>query len=140
MPRFIIPAIIGLSIPLAATPPQQPLLTFSATDGRDRFETKLPHGLRLVVEKNELGWEVGVFKGKSRDSLLYPQANWHGAWPCQLSAWSHKRKTFPDLRVIPIRGYGQCIVVDLSNALSIGEPDHELFTGGTITIALRPSA
>ena len=140
MPRLIVPTIIGLSVPLAATQPQQPMLKFSTTDARDRFETNLPNGLRLVVEKNELGWEVSVFKGKSQDSLLYPQGNWHGAWPCQLSAWSHKRKTFPDQRVIPIRGYHQSIVVDLSQALSAGEPGHEAFTGGTITISLRPSA
>ena len=140
MIRLSIPAIATLSITLLASQPQKPLISFSTTDARENFQAKLPNGLKLVVEKNELGWVVGVFKGKSHDSLLYPQPNWHGAWACQLSAWSHKRKAFPDRRVIPIRGSQQSIIIDLSNATSSGEPDHEAFTGGTITISLGPSA
>ncbi len=140
MLRLLIPAIASQSITLVAPQPEKPLVRFSATDVRERIQAKLPNGLKLVVEKNELGWVVGVFKGKSHDSLLYPQHNWHGAWACQVSAWSHKRKTFPDLRVIPIRGSQQSIIIDLSNATSSGEPNHEAFTGGTITISLGPSA
>jgi hypothetical protein len=140
MPCRPLSVIVGLSISLAAAQPDQPLFAFSSVDAHESFQAKLPNGLLVRIEKNELGWEVGVFKGKSQDSLLYPQHNWHGAWPCQISAWSHKRKTFPDLRVIPIRGYRQSIVIDLSNAISSGEPDHEVFTGGRISISLRPSA
>ena len=140
MLKLLIPAIATLSITLVASQPEKPLISFSATDVRETIHAKLPNGLNLIVEKKELGWVVGVFKGKSHDSLLYPQHNWHGAWPCQLSAWSHQRKTFPDSRVIPIRGSKQSIIIDLSNATSSGEPDHEVFTGGTITISLGPSA
>ena len=138
--RMLFPVLIACSATSIASQPDKPLLAFSAADQGQRFQAKLPNGLRVDVEKDELGWVVGVFKGKSQDSLLYPQHNWHGAWPCQLSAWSHKRKTYPDIRVIPIRGYGLSLVVDLSGVSSTGEIDHEVFTNGTIKISWHSGA
>jgi len=140
MTRLLFPAVISLAIPLAAAQPDRLLMTFSIVDENPYFESRLPNGLRLTVEKDGLGWVVGVFRGKSTDSLLYPQRRWHGAWPCHLYAWSHKQKTFPDIRVIPIRGYRQSLVVDMTSVNSSGEAEQEKFTGGTITISLRLGA
>ena len=89
---------------VAAAPASKPVLSFSLTATNNRFTRSVGQGLTLRVERDVLGWEVGIFRKGSTDNLLYPQRNWHGAYPCQLSAWSHPTQTFPDERVIPMRG------------------------------------
>lgn len=111
------------------------LLTFNVLDQADHFSAKLPNGLRVLVSKDfEFVWEVEVFRGKGEDNLLYPERNWHGAFPCQLSAWSHHTKHFPDLRIIPVRGYRICVVVDLRNVASTDESTTH-YTGGTVRVS-----
>ena len=131
--------------PNPAAPEARLLFTFPALEPADRFSAPLPRGLRVIVVRTGLGWEVGVFKGSGTDNLLYPTPRWHGAYPCQLSAWSHLDKTFPDIGVLPVRGSRGRLVVDLSSAVSErpaesgpGLPKHARFVGGVISIGWRP--
>jgi hypothetical protein len=114
--------------------PIKPVLSFSLTATNRSFSHRLKSGLMLRVERNELGWDVGVFRDRRCDNLLYPQGNWHGAFPCQLSAWSQHRKTFPDQRVIPIRGYRSSVRIRLIDAVVGGESGCERFTRGQVEI------
>ena len=119
---------------IAGEPATKPVLSFSLTATNQSFSHQLASGLTLRVERDELGWEVGVFEGHSTDSLLYPQRNWHGAFPCQLSAWSHRTQTFPDERLIPVRGFKSSVRIRLIDAVVSGEPGSERFTGGRVEI------
>ena len=112
----------------------KPVLSFSLTATNQSFSHRLVSGLTLRVERDESGWEVGVFTDHSTDSLLYPQRNWHGAYPCQLSAWSHRTQTFPDDRLIPVRGFQSSARIRLINAVVSGESGREKFTGGRVEI------
>jgi hypothetical protein len=112
----------------------EPVLSFSLTATNQSFSHQLTAGLALRVERDAVGWEVGVFEGQSTDSLLYPQPNWHGAFPCQLSAWSHRTQTFPDERIIPIRGHKSSVRIRLIDTVVSGEPGNERFTGGRVEI------
>jgi hypothetical protein len=112
----------------------KPILSFSLTATNQNFSHRLALGLTLRVERDVLGWEVGVFKGRSTDSLLYPHRNWHGAFPCQLSAWSHRTQTFPDERTIPVRGYKGSVRIRLIDAVVTGKSGVERFTGGRAEI------
>jgi len=102
---FIITFLASVFLAAAGELTTKPVLEFSLTATNASFSHQLSSGLVLRAERDVLGWEVGVFQRDSTDSLLYPQRIWHGAFPCQLSAWSHRTQTFPDGRVIPIRGY-----------------------------------
>ena len=138
-----------------AAPEARLLFTFRALEPASRFSAPLPRGLRVIVVRTGTGWAVGVFKGSGIDNLLHPTPRWHGAYPCQLSAWSHLDKTFPDIRVLPVRGSRGRLVVDLSSAVSEGPaesgdrgprpgvpdhgaPPHARFVGGVISIGWRP--
>ena len=57
---------------IAGEPTDKPVLSFSLTATNQNFSHQLTSGLTLHVERDALGWEVGVFKGRSSDSLLYP--------------------------------------------------------------------
>jgi hypothetical protein len=115
--------------------PAKPVLSFSLTATNQSFTHRLESGLTLRVERNELGWDVGVFQRHSTDNLLYPQGNWHGAFPCQLSAWSQRRKTFADQQVMPIRGYKSSVRIRLVDVVVAGKPGSERFTGGWLEIS-----
>jgi hypothetical protein len=115
-----------------------PLLSFSLTATNGSFTRAIGQGLTLRVERDQIGWEVGVFQKGSSDNLLYPQRNWHGAYPCQLSAWSYRARTFPDQRVIPVRGTGRASRMRLVEAAVSGEPGNEKFKGGRVEIYLEP--
>ena len=112
----------------------KPILSFSLTATNRSFTRSVGQGLTLRVERDVIGWEVGVFRKRSSDNLLYPQHNWHGAYPCQLSAWSHWTQTFPDERVIPVRGTKQAVRVRLVGAAVSGEAANDRFTGGRVAI------
>jgi hypothetical protein len=116
----------------------EPLLSFSLTATNGSFTRSIGQGLTLRVERDQLGWEVGVYQKSSSDNLLYPQRNWNGAYPCQLSAWSYRTQTFPDQRVIPLRGTGRAARVRLTEAAVSGEPGKEKFKGGRVEIYLEP--
>ena len=117
------------------------VLSFGITDQMEKIDHSLPNGLHLSVTRvDSSGWDVGVFKGKGRNSLLYPQVNWHGAWPCQVYAWSHQSKFFPDIRVIPIRGYKLSVVVVIDKATTTGTGERAEFSGGQIHIYWRHGA
>ena len=114
--------------------PVKPVLSFSLAAAKQSFSHRLESGLTLRVDLNELGWDIGVFRGRRSDNLLYPQGNWHGAFPCQLYAWSQRRKTFPDQRVIPVRGHRSSVRVRLIDAVVAGESGSERFAGGRVEI------
>jgi hypothetical protein len=119
---------------LARDPIGKPVLSFSLTATNQSFSRPLSSGLTLRVERDVLGWEVGVFKDHSADSLLYPAHNWHGVFPCQLSAWSCRSKTFPDDRLIPIRGSKGSVRIRLIDPVVTGESESERFSGGRVDI------
>jgi hypothetical protein len=111
--------------------PPMPVLAFSLTATNQNLSHRLGSGLILRVERDELGWEVGVYQHHSTDSLLYPQHNWHGAFPCQLSAWSQ--------RVIPIRGRKSSVCIRLIHARVSGQSGSERFSGGRVEIFFKRS-
>ena len=118
----------------------EPVLSFSLAATNQNFSRQLERGLSLRVERDSLGWEVGVFRDRSTENLLYPQRNWHGAFPCQLSAWSHRTKTFPDERIIGVRGLKRSVRIRLIDAAVSGESGNERFTGGRVEIHWKRDA
>ena len=131
-------ALVALaSAVLAGDSRDRPLLSFSLTATNQSFSYQFLSGLTLRVERDSSGWEVGVFKHDSEDNLLYPQHNWHGAFPCQLYPWSHRTKIFPEERLIPIRGRKGSVRIRLLDAGVAGEPGSERFTGGRVEIYCR---
>ena len=108
----------------------KPTLSFSLTATNGYFARNVGRGLRLRVARDELGWEVGVFKKGGGENLLLPQGNWHGAKMCQLYAWMPRTHTFPDERVIPVRGTKRSVRLRLVGATASGKPGSETFTGG----------
>jgi hypothetical protein len=116
----------------------KPVLSFSLTATNHSFAHQVGSGLILRVERDELGWEAGVFRAHSTENLLYPQHVWHGAFPCQLSAWSYRRWTFPDERVIAIRGSKSSVRIRLIDAAVSGASGSEQFTGGRVEIHWKP--
>jgi hypothetical protein len=138
--NFILAFFASGLIAFANESVNKPVLSFDLTATNQNFSYQLTPELTLRVERDELGWEVGVFKGDSTDNLLYPQRNWHGAYPCQISAWSHRTQTFPDERVIPIRGYKSSVRILLIDAVISGESGSERFTSGQIEIYYKDDA
>jgi hypothetical protein len=132
--NFILVLFVSGLLAFADEPTDKPVLSFSLTATNQSFSHQLTSGLMLRVEHDALGWEVGVFQGDSEDSLLYPQRNWHGAYPCQISAWSYCTQAFPDERIIPIRGYKSTVRILLIDAVVSGEPGKEQFTSGRVEI------
>lgn len=124
----------GYTISAAGTSQSKPMLSFSLTATNASFSRQLSPDLLLRAERDVLGWEVGVFLRTNADNLLYPQPIWHGAFPCQLSAWSHRTRTFPDKRVIPIRGYRSSVRIRLVDVKVAGESGNEKFIGGRVEI------
>jgi hypothetical protein len=118
----------------AGEPADKPVLSFSVTATNKSFSHQLTPELTLRVDRDGPVWEVGVFKGHSTDSLLYPQRIWHGAFPCQISAWSHRTHTYPDERIIPIRGYNSSVRILLIDTVVSGKSGSERFTGGRVEI------
>ena len=110
------------------------VLSFSLTATNEGFSKRLEEGLWLRDERDELGWEVGVFRNRSPDNLLYPQSNWHGAFPCELSAWSHRTMTFPGDRIIPVRGVHRSVRIRLIDPAVTRDSGNERFTGGRVEI------
>jgi hypothetical protein len=115
---------------LAADGPAEPTLSFSLTATNGCFVRSIGEGLRLRVDRDELGWEVGVFKRGGQDNLLLPQGNCHGAQPCQIYSWMARIPTFGKERVIPIRATKQSVRIRLVGATASGKPGGERFTSG----------
>jgi|ERR1017187_4159718 hypothetical protein len=131
---FILGLLVSGLFAFAGEPAPKPVLSFRLTATNQSLSHRLASGLTLRVERDVLGWEAGVFEDKSTDDLLYPQRNWHGAFPCQLSALWHRTQTFPDERLIPIRGFKSSVRIRLIDATVSGEPGSERFTGGRVEI------
>lgn len=115
----------------------EPDLSFSLTAKKRSFAHQIAPGLELRVERTELGWEAGVFRNNGTDNLLYPQENWHGAFPCQLSAWSYGTKGYPNERVIKIRDTQDSVEIRFIDAVVSGERGSERFTRGHVEIRVR---
>ncbi len=133
---FVLSSFVALCADLSV----KPVLSFSLAATNQNFTRHLERGLSLRVERDFLGWEVGVFRDRSTDNLLYPQLNWHGAFPCQLSAWSRRSKTFPDERTIPVRGLKRSVRIRLIDAAVSGESGSEKFIGGRLEIDWKQDA
>ena len=132
-------ALVALALcAIGADAPSKPVLSFSLAATNDSFARAVGRGLTLRVERDQLGWEVGVFHQRSTENLLYPQRNWHGAYPCQLTAWSHRTRTFPDRRIIPVRGMQLVARVRLVGVAISGRPGREKFAAGSAEIYLEP--
>jgi hypothetical protein len=130
----IITLTLSTFVTSSAESAARPTLSFSLTATNQSFTRQLDGDLSLRVERDGLGWEVGVFRGHSTDNLLYPQRTWHGAFPCQLAAWSHRTRTFPGERVIAVRGLKRSVRIRLIDAAVSGESGSERFTGGRVEI------
>jgi hypothetical protein len=115
---------------LAVDAPAKPTLSFSLTATNGYFVRSVGHGFRLRVDRDELGWEVGVFRRGGHDNLLLPQGNWHGAQPCQVYAWMPRTRTFGQERVIPVRDAKRAVRIRLIGATASGKAGSEKFTGG----------
>ncbi len=113
---------------------EKPVLSCSLTATNSVFRHQLNSGYSVRVVRCELGWEVEVFNGHDKENLLYPAGNWHGAQPCQISAWSHRTLTFPDVRLIPVRDSSDSVRIQLINATVTGGVGKERFTGGRLEV------
>ena len=131
-------ALTGFAALLAESP-AKPVLSFSLMATNQTFSRQLEHDLSLRVERDALGWEVGVFRSRSTDNLLYPQKRWHGAYPCQLSAWSFRTQTFPNERVIAVRGLQHLVRIRPIDVTVVGNSNSERFAGGRIEIYWEPA-
>lgn len=133
----LISVILFLGLGLVAAAGDQtakPVVSFSLVATNYSFSYQLAPRLSLRVERDVCGWEVGVFKTGGKDNLLYPKRTWHGAYPCQISAWSHSLQSFPDERIIPIRGYHSAVAIRLIGAVVSGKSGSERFVGGRLEI------
>jgi hypothetical protein len=79
---------------VVAGDPPKPALSFSLTATDGNFVRTVGPGLRLCVDRDELGWEVGVYRRRGSDNLLLPAGNWHGAQACQIYTWMPRLGTF----------------------------------------------
>lgn len=135
--RVIFLSLVSLSMHAMSGESDHSLFSFNILEQQSKsFSGSLPNGLLVEVLKDELGWEVSVHKRNSTDNLLYPK-NWHGAFPAQITAWSHRSQMFPNVRSMQIRGYHAQLVVDLSNVTSAGESNNAYFTSGKVMVSWR---
>ena len=123
---------------LAAQAATKPALPFSLTATNGYFVRDIGEGLRLRVDRDELGWDVGVFKNRKGDNLLLPPGNWHGAQMCQIYTWMPRTATFGNDRIIPIHGSKRSVRIRLIGAAASGKPGSEKFTGGRADLYLEP--
>src|SRR5262245_20606317 len=126
--------MLACFVAVAGDLPTKPVLSFSLTATNENFSRLLEGDLSLRVERDALGWEVAVLRGSSTDNLLYPQRRWHGAFPCQLSAWSYRNQTFPDERVIAVRGVKHSVRIRLSDTRVSDASRSQRFAGGRAEI------
>lgn len=134
-PFFLVLALSVSGIAaVAAEFSSKPALAFSLTATNCSFIHQLDFELILRIERNELGWEVGVYQRGSADSLLYPQHDWHGAFPCQLSAWTQQSQTFADERIISVRGRKSSVLIRLIDAKTAGDSGSPRFISGRVEI------
>ena len=124
---------------LAANVTSKPVLSFNLAATNACFSKGVAQRLTVRVDRTELGWEVGVFKHNHGEDLLYPDGNWHGAQPWQLSAWMHRSQIYPDDRALPVRGTTRAVRVRFSGARVAGKPGHERFVAGKADVYLDPS-
>lgn len=128
---------LGFSAVGANSAPK-PILSFNLASTNGWFGQNLANGLRLRVERDELGWEVCVYRKGSTDNLLLPRGNWHGPQACHIYAWMPRENVFGDARLIPIHGSKQSIRIRISGATASGKAGSEKFTGGRTDIYLEP--
>ena len=77
-----------------------------------RRETRTVSGFSVRVVKDDDGWEVQVFAPSHharRENLLYPQRNWHGAFPNQVQP--DDVHVFPDVRRVSVRGSSHAVCI-----------------------------
>lgn len=124
----------------------RPLLAFAATDSQSVREA--PLGTRLVVQVQRvagasgmpMGWQAGVYArpvGPTRHNLLYHSRRWHGPYPTDLFAWSHRRAYFPDDRTLPVHGWPYDVRLVCRGCATEGDSTLAHFTAGTVEIGWR---
>jgi len=116
----------------------KPTLSFNLASTNGWFGQNIGKGLRLRVERDELGWEVCVYENGSSDNLLLPRGNWHGPQLCQIYTWMPRKDIFGNDRVIPIHGSKRSVRIRIFGATASGKPGSESFTGGRADIFLEP--
>ena len=120
-----------------ATP--KPTLTFSLAATNGYFARNIGERMRLRVERDELGWEVCVYKKGSADNLLMPRGNWHGLQPCQIHAWLPGTSAIPTESVIPIPQTKLSVRIRLAGATTAGsKAGDQKFTGGRADVFVEP--
>ena len=136
---IVILTLLGFGFAAAGTnSAPKPALSFNLAATNGWFGQSIGKGLRLRVERDELGWEVCVYKKGSSDNLLLPQGNWNGPQLCQIFPWMRRNNAFGNDRLIPIHGSKQSIRIRILGATASGEPESERFTGGSADIYLEP--
>ena len=110
------------------------VLVFSLAATNRVFEVHPEAGFTLRVTGDSSDWDVDVSRSDFNDYLLYPNLDWHGAYPCQIIPWSFTRKYFPDERVIRVRGYGRWVRMRLVDAKVSGAQGSERFTNGRVEV------
>jgi hypothetical protein len=99
----------------AASCDSAPLLRIPLASPQSTYEASTPSGFRIVVVRDEPGWEVQAYAPSDvarSDSLLYPEGNWHGACPCQVQPGvSHD--VFPEMRRVPVRSSNNAVCIRL---------------------------
>jgi len=126
------------SCAIAAQDAAKASLSFNLTATNGYFVRDIGQGLQLRVDRDELRWEVGVFRRGKRDNLLLPRGNWHGAQVCQIYTWMPRTGTFGNDRVVPIHGSKRSVRIRLIGARASGNPGSEKFIGGRADLYLEP--
>lgn len=123
------------------TTPYTLAIRFEVTDTTVAFERPLGPALLLRVRRQgRAGWTVAVVRRSSRPeqrNLLYHSAQWHGPYPTDVFAWTYQRGLFPDIRVLPVRGYPYEVRVRLIDCRTTGSGEGAVFEAGTIEVGWR---
>ena len=124
----------------------RPLLSFPVTDTVDVHTA--PLGSRLIVrvgheadaDGTSLGWYAGVYRlplEPASRNLLYHSLRWHGPYPTELFAWSHRSGYFPDDRILPVYGWPYDLRLVCRACVTEGDSALAHFTAGTVEVAWR---
>jgi len=122
----------------------QPLLSFPVTDTVEAHTAPLGERLMVRVRHEDdgisFGWSAGVYRlpvGPSRRNLLYHSLRWHGPYPTELFAWSHRSGYFPDDRILPVYGWPYDLYLVCRACVTEGDSAVVHFTSGTVEVAWR---
>ena len=148
MIRLAVSIAVCLSAPTKATQqdtaPYTVAFRFDVRDTTAALERPMGPVLVLQVRREaRLGWTVAVVRrsgGSAQRNLLYHSARWHGPYPTDVFAWSYQSGLFPNVRVLPVRGYPYEVRVRLLDCRAAGSGDSAVFEAGTVEVGWRRTA